>query len=193
MEQSENIAEISAALSKAQAEIRNPGKNIQNTFLKNKYADLTSVLNCIRPVAAANGLAFMQTVEAYGDRVAVSSQVTHSSGQWIRQVASVPLSASSKNPIQDLGSISTYLKRYQSQSMFAICADEDTDAQDLTIGIENISDQKAAHIDALIDSTKSSKDKFLTIYNVSDLKQLTEDQYTKAVKQLQSKKQQQAK
>ena len=41
MEQSENIAEISAALSKAQAEIRNPGKNIQNTFLKNKYADLT--------------------------------------------------------------------------------------------------------------------------------------------------------
>ena len=50
MEQSENIAEISAALSKAQAEIRNPAKNIQNTFLKNKYADLTSVLNCIRPV-----------------------------------------------------------------------------------------------------------------------------------------------
>ena len=193
MEQSENIAEISAALSKAQAEIRNPGKNTKNTFFKNEYADLTAVLNCIRPVAAANGLAFMQTVEAYGDRVAVSSQVTHSSGQWIRQVASVALSTSSKNPIQDLGSISTYLKRYQSQSMFAICADEDTDAQDLTIGIENISDQKAAHIDALIDSTKSSKDKFLTIYNVSDLKQLTEDQYTKAVKQLQSKKQQQAK
>ena len=40
-------------------------------------------------MAAANGLAFMQAVEAYGDRVAVTSQITHSSGQWIRQVASV--------------------------------------------------------------------------------------------------------
>jgi hypothetical protein len=193
MEQSENIAEISAAISKAQGEIRNPAKNTKNAFFKNEYADLTAVLNCIRPVASANGLAFMQGVEAYGDRVAVTSQITHSSGQWIRQVASVALSASSKNPIQDLGSISTYLKRYQSQSMWAICADEDTDAQDLTIGIENISDQKAAHIDAMIDSTKSSKAKFLEIYNVSDLKQLTEDQYDRAVKQLQTKKQKQVK
>ena len=180
MEQSENIAEISAAISKAQGEIRNPAKNTKNAFFKNEYADLTAVLNCIRPVASANGLTFMQGVEAYGDRVAVTSQITHSSGQWIRQVASVPLSTSSKNPIQDLGSISTYLKRYQSQSMWAICADEDTDAQDLTDfnRIENISViKRPLHMDAMIDSTKSSKAKFLEIYNVSDLKQLTEDQY----------------
>ena len=196
MEQSENIAEISAALSKAQGEIRNPGKNIQNTFLKNKYADLTSVLNCIRPVASANGLAFMQTVEAYGDRVAVTSQVTHTSGQWIRQVASIALPTQSKNLMQDLSSMATYIKRIQSQAFFAICGDEDNDAEELTdrtIGIENISDQKAAHIDAMIDSTKSSKAKFLEIYNVSDLKQLSEDQYDRAVKQLQAKKQKQIK
>jgi len=198
MEQSENIAEISAALSKAQAE-RNPAKNIQNTFLKNKYADLTSVLNCIRPVAAANGLAFMQTVEAYGDRVAVTSQVTHSSGQWIRQVASVAISAQAKNPMQDLGSIATYLKRFQSQSMFSICGDEDTDAQDLTvdtsIGIENISviKKNVAWLDALLDSTKSDRNKFLEIYGVKDLKQLTESQFTQAKNQLQAKKQKQAK
>jgi hypothetical protein len=199
MEQSENIAEISAALSKAQAEIRNPAKNIQNTFLKNKYADLTSVLNCIRPVAAANGLAFMQTVEAYGDRVAVTSQVTHSSGQWIRQVASVAISSQAKNPMQDLGSIATYLKRFQSQSMFSICGDEDTDAQDLTvdtsIGIENISviKKNVAWLDALLDSTKSDRNKFLEIYGVKDLKQLTESQFTQAKNQLQAKKQKQAK
>ena len=199
MEQSENIAEISAALSKAQAEIRNPAKNIQNTFLKNKYADLTSVLNCIRPVCAANGLAFMQTVEAYGDRVAVTSQVTHSSGQWIRQVASVAISAQAKNPMQDFGSIATYLKRFQSQSMFSICGDEDTDAQDLTvdtsIGIENISviKKNVAWLDALLDSTKSDRNKFLEIYGVKDLKQLTESQFTQAKNQLQAKKQKQAK
>ena len=36
MEQSENIAEISAALSKAQGEIRNPAKNTQERILQER-------------------------------------------------------------------------------------------------------------------------------------------------------------
>jgi hypothetical protein len=190
MEQSENINELSAALAKAQAEIRNPGKNTKNTFFKSEYADLTSVLGCIRPVSSANGLTFIQAVEAYNGNVAVSSQISHSSGQWIKQVASVEVPKTSKNPIQDLGSMATYLKRYQAQSMWAICADEDTDAQDL--GIEDISDEKVAHLDAMLDATKSSKEAFLKVYGVENLKSLTDSQYEKAKKQLQQKKAKQA-
>ena len=190
MEQSESINELATALAKAQAEIRNPGKNTKNTFFKNEYADLTAVLGCIRPVAAANGLSFIQAVEAYNGNVAVSSQISHSSGQWIKQVASVEVPKTSKNPIQDLGSMATYLKRYQAQSMWAICADEDTDAQDL--GIEDISDEKVAHLDAMLDSTKSSKEAFLKVYGVENLKSLTDSQYEKAKKQLQQKKAKQA-
>ena len=190
MEQSENINELATALAKAQAEIRNPGKNTKNTFFKNEYADLTAVLGCIRPVAAANGLSFIQAVEAYNGNVAVTSQITHSSGQWIKQVASVEVPKTSKNPIQDLGSMATYLKRYQAQSMWAICADEDTDAQDL--GIEDISDEKVAHLDAMLDATKSSKEAFLKVYGVENLKSLTDSQYEKAKKQLQQKKAKQA-
>jgi hypothetical protein len=199
MEQSESINELSAALAKAQAEIRNPGKNTKNTFFKNEYADLTSVLSCIRPVASVNGLSFIQAVEAYNGNVAVSSQISHLSGQWIKQVASVELPSSSKNVMADLGSIATYLKRYQAQSMFAISSEEDTDAQDLTvdtsIGIENISviKKNVAWLDALLDSTKSDRNKFLEIYGVKDLKQLTESQFTQAKNQLQAKKQKQAK
>jgi len=190
MEQSESINELTSALAKAQSEIRNPSKNTKNTFFKNEYADLTSVLGCIRPVASANGLSFIQSVEAYNGNVAVSSQISHVSGQWVKQVASVELPKSSKNPIQDLGSIATYLKRYQAQSMWAVCADEDTDAQDL--GIEDISDEKVAHLDAMLDATKSSKEAFLKVYGVENLKSLTESQYEKAKKQLQQKKAKQA-
>ena len=190
MEQSESINELTSALAKAQSEIRNPSKNTKNNFFKNEYADLTSVLGCIRPVASANGLSFIQSVEAYNGNVAVSSQISHVSGQWVKQVASVELPKSSKNPIQDLGSIATYLKRYQAQSMWAICADEDTDAQDL--GIEDISDEKVAHLDAMLDATKSSKEAFLKVYGVENLKRLTESQYEKAKKQLQQKKAKQA-
>jgi len=192
MEQSESINELTSALAKAQSEIRNPSKNTKNTFFKNEYADLTSVLGCIRPVASANGLSFIQAVEAYNGNVAVSSQISHSSGQWIKQVASVEVPKTSKNPIQDLGSMATYLKRYQAQSMWAVCADEDTDAQDLTIGIEDISDEKVAHLDAMLDATKSSKEAFLKVYGVENLKRLTESQYEKAKKQLQQKKAKQA-
>ena len=131
--------------------------------------------------------------------MAVSSQISHLSGQWIKQVASVELPSSSKNVMADLGSIATYLKRYQAQSMFAISSEEDTDAQDLTvdtsIGIENISviKKNVAWLDALLDSTKSDRNKFLEIYGVKDLKQLTESQFTQAKNQLQAKKQKQAK
>ena len=190
MEQSESVNELATALAKAQAEIRNPGKNTKNTFFKNEYADLTSVLGCIRPVASANGLSFIQAVEAYNGNVAVTSQISHSSGQWIKQVASVEVPKTSKNPIQDLGSMATYLKRYQAQSMWAICADEDTDAQDLGIG--DISDEKVAHLDAMLDATKSSKEAFLKVYGVENLKSLTDSQYEKAKKQLQQKKAKQA-
>ena len=191
MEQSELINELSASLAKAQLEIKNPAKNATNPFLKNRYADLGSCLNAIRAVAAVNGLAFVQSVEMLGDSVSVSSQISHSSGQWIRQTAKTIVQNGGKNLMQDVGSMSTYLKRYQAQSMWAISGDDDTDAQEITTG--GIDERKAAHIDALIVSTNSNKTAFLQLYKVKELKELSEDSYSKALKQLQQKKAKQVK
>lgn len=191
MEQSELINELSASLAKAQLEIKNPAKNATNPFLKNRYADLGSCLNAIRAVAAVNGLAFVQSVEMLGDSVSVSSQISHSSGQWIRQTAKTIVQNGGKNLMQDVGSMSTYLKRYQAQSMWAISGDDDTDAQEITTN--GIDERKAAHIDALIVSTNSNKTAFLQLYKVKELKELSEDSYSKALKQLQQKKAKQVK
>ena len=191
MKQSELINELSAALAKAQLEIKNPAKNATNPFLKNRYADLGSCLNAIRAVAAVNGLAFVQSVEMFGDSISISSQISHSSGQWIRQMATTGVQGGGKNLMQDVGSMSTYLKRYQAQSMWAISGDDDTDAQEITTG--GIDERKAAHIDALIVSTNSNKTAFLQLYKVKELKELSEDSYSKALKQLQQKKAKQVK
>ena len=191
MKQSELINELSAALAKAQLEIKNPAKNATNPFLKNRYADLGSCLNAIRAVAAVNGLAFVQTVEMLGDSVSVSSQISHSSGQWIRQTAKTIVQNGGKNLMQDVGSMSTYLKRYQAQSMWAISGDDDTDAQEITT--TGIDERKAAHIDALIVSTNSNKTAFLQLYRITDIKELSEESYSKALKQLQQKKAKQVK
>ncbi len=75
--------------------------------------------------------------------------------------------------------------------MWAVCADEDTDAQDL--GLEGISHGEVAHLDALLSSTNSNRSAFLNVYNVESLKSLTDYQYQKAKKQLQQKKAMQAK
>ena len=191
MKQSELINELSAALAKAQLEIKNPAKNATNPFLKNRYADLGSCLNAIRAVAAVNGLAFVQSVEMCADSISISSQISHSSGQWISQTATAVIQAGGKNLMQDVGSMSTYLKRYQAQSMWAISGDDDTDAQEITT--RGIDERKAAHIDALIVSTNSNKTAFLELYKVKELKELSEDSYSKALKQLQQKKAKQVK
>jgi len=191
MEQSELVNELSASLAKAQLEIKNPAKNATNPFLKNRYADLGSCLNAIRAVAAVNGLAFVQTCEMLGDSVSVSSQISHSSGQWIRQTAKTIVQNGGKNLMQDVGSMSTYLKRYQAQSMWAISGDDDTDAQEITA--TGIDERKAAHIDALIVSTNSNKTAFLQLYRITDIKELSEESYSKALKQLQQKKAKQVK
>ena len=191
MEQSDSINELSASLAKAQSEIKNPAKNATNPFLKNRYADLGSCLNAIRVVAAVNDLSFVQAVEMFGDSVSVSSQISHSSGQWMKQTATTGVQAGGKNLMQDVGAMSTYLKRYQAQSMWAISGDDDNDAQEITIS--GIDDKKAAHIDALIVSTDSNKTAFFKLYKVSKTQELSEDNYNKAVKQLQQKKKQQIK
>jgi len=191
MNQSEQVNELFTAMAKAQAEIKNPAKNMKNTFFKTEYADLTAVLNAIRPVASSHGLSFIQSVDMIDDRVTVQSQISHNSGQWIRCSAMVPLTPGAKNVPQDIGIISTYIRRYQAQAMWGINAEDDNDAQTLTdnsIGIESIDAKKVAHIDALLDSTKSNRQAFLKVYGVEKIENLTESQYDKAVKQLQQKK-----
>lgn len=164
MQQSEQVNELFTAVAKAQAEIKNPAKNTKNTYFKNEYADLTAVLNAIRPVAAAHGLSFVQSVDMVDERVTVQSQVSHSSGQWIKSSAMVPLSDNVKNVPQEIGIISTYIRRYQAQAMWCINAEQDDDAQPLT------QPEKADELDDILGSK-------------SQISGLSDEQYAKQVKQ----------
>ena len=164
MQQSEQVDELFTAVAKAQAEIKNPAKNTKNTYFKNEYADLTAVLNAIRPVAAAHGLSFVQSVDMVDDRVTVQSQVSHSSGQWIKSSAMVPLSENVKNVPQEIGIISTYIRRYQAQAMWCINAEQDDDAQPLT------EPEKSDELDDILGSK-------------SQINGLSDEQFAKQVKQ----------
>ena len=189
MQQSDETGELFTAISAAQAEINNPAKNTTNTFFKNEYADLASVLNSIRAVASRHGLGIIQSIDMVDSRVTVQTQLAHVSGQWIRCSAMVPLPENANNIPQAIGVIATYLRRYQAQSMMGIWAGEaDDDAQALTFQRGELTENEVAHIDALLSSTKSNRQAFYKVFNVEKLQDLSPDQYKGAGKQLQQKK-----
>lgn len=60
MKTSDNINELAAALSAVQGQMRPAQMNAINPFLKNKYADLNSVIESVKLLLAENGLSYVQ-------------------------------------------------------------------------------------------------------------------------------------
>lgn len=128
IKKSEEIAELAKALAIAQSELENPLKEALNPHFRSKYADLSSVLNCVRAVFPKNGLSVMQHPSFQPNLALVETIIMHSSGQWMSSVSSCPLQ---KQDAQGVGSAITYLRRY---SLSAICgiAQEDDDGNSAT-------------------------------------------------------------
>jgi hypothetical protein len=105
---SEQLNELAAALSKAQAQITGAVKDSVNPYFKSKYADLASVWDACRKPLTTNGLAVIQAPVMNGG-VGVTTMLLHSSGQWV--VAHLSAEPKDRGP-QAIGSVITYLKRY---------------------------------------------------------------------------------
>jgi hypothetical protein len=107
--QSDSIAKLAEALSKAQGEITGALKESKNPFFKSSYADLASCWDACRKQLSQHGLAVIQTLEPSETGVTVVTTLAHSSGEWIRgSVRMTPV----KNDPQGIGSCITYARRY---------------------------------------------------------------------------------
>lgn len=126
MNQSEQINELAASLSKAQGEMQAAIKDSINPFFKSKYADLGSVWDAARPVLSKHGLCIMQSTEMLGEKVVMSTILAHSSGQWVKSY--LPLNPA-KNDSQGMGAAMTYLRRYSLSALVGVVCDEDDDGE----------------------------------------------------------------
>lgn len=123
MEMSTNIADLAAALAKAQGEMRNAAKSSDNPFYKSKYADLAECLNVVREPLAKNGLSVFQANEGIIDgKLTVTTLLMHSSGQYIRVASSYPIQ---KNDAQGFGSTLTYARRYGLAAALGLAQEDD--------------------------------------------------------------------
>jgi hypothetical protein len=133
MNKSETIAKLAEALSRAQAEMPAAKFNSVNPFLKNKYADLGSIIDTAKPVLGKFGLAVTQLPINDGEgRVGVETVLTHASGEWLSTQFSLPLAdEKGKSGAQVAGSIITYLRRYSLAAILGMYSDEDTDGNEV--------------------------------------------------------------
>jgi len=126
LNKSETIVELAKALSRFQAEVKNPANTANNPFYKSKYAPLSEILNVVRPVLANHGLSVMQMPGGDSQETSITTVLMHESGEWIE---SEPLTMKSvKNDPQGAGSVITYARRYSISAILGISSEGDDDA-----------------------------------------------------------------
>jgi hypothetical protein len=121
---SASIANIAAAMCKAQAELKNPPKASDNPHFKSKFADLATVRDTVTPVLSRHKLAVMQFPCDCDGMPALTTILTHESGEWIETT----ILLRSKMDPQGIGSGITYARRYALQSICGVAGEDDDDA-----------------------------------------------------------------
>lgn len=134
MEQSVTIGELATALAAFQGEVRDPYKGGANQHMRTRYVSLPDVWNAIRPVMPKHGLALVQMPRSDGDRIGMTTQLTHSSGEWLRATFYLaPDTHKSRNAVQAAGSTLSYLRRYSALAVLGL-SESDDDAQSARTG-----------------------------------------------------------
>lgn len=122
---SDSIKELAAALAKAQAAMGGALKDSKNPAFNSKYADLSSVVDAIKPHLSTNGIAYMQfPVTNDKDEVGVETILMHASGEYIHSDPSFFIPVAKANA-HGFGSALTYARRYALASACGLKADDD--------------------------------------------------------------------
>jgi hypothetical protein len=130
MNKSNDINELACALAKAQGEIEDATKNKKGYGYK--YADLSQLLQIVRPIFSKNGLCVSQMPEhgACPDSINIVSVLMHSSGQWIQSDYSMRVEPMKGNTrAQAAGSVITYMRRYALAAIAGITQEDDDGRQ----------------------------------------------------------------
>ena len=117
------MKELSAAMALAFAKIEGAVKGKTNPAFRSKYADLSSVVDAIKPALSEHSLWFRQITHPADGGVCVETVIHHSSGEFL---ACGPLFVpASKQDAQGFGSALTYCRRYSLMAAFGVPAEDD--------------------------------------------------------------------
>jgi hypothetical protein len=143
---SDSIAAIAGALAKAQAELTNPERSlvatIRSPFPREqdktfKYASLSSGLDVVRKALGKQEIAIVQTtgIDREAGLVRLTTMLAHSSGEWVSSDWPVCAIGDITAP-HKMGAALTYARRYSLFTLAGIAGEDDLDAPDLPLSIE---------------------------------------------------------
>lgn len=128
MHKSDEIKEVVKALIITQKSIEKIVKNkiAKGTKFDFAYADLSAVLEVVKPPLNENNIALVQAVNHNGESDAIAvieTQLFHESGQWIG--SETPVYCASKDNPQAIGSAISYMKRYSILALLGLATEDD--------------------------------------------------------------------
>lgn len=128
---SPEIAELAKAMVKVQRALNPACKDAENSFVKNRYASLNSVIEACREALTAQSIWVAQyPVAAETGHLGLVTKLVHGdSGQWQSSLMVMPLP---KSDPQGYGSALTYARRYGLSTLVGMVSEADDDAEAAT-------------------------------------------------------------
>lgn len=120
------MVEAVKAFIKFQAEFGGVKADGTNPHFRSDYITLDGILETAKPILARHGLALLQDVYGNMDCVTVKTKLLHETGEFIES-GELQGSPVKKNDPQAMGSLITYLKRYQVAAFLGVCESSDDD------------------------------------------------------------------
>ena len=152
MNKSESIKEIATSLCKFQGEIAKIPKTETNPFYKNKYADLSSILDVVQKPLSECGLAVCQFPK---DKYGLETILMHVSGEWMSE--SFEMKPTKDDP-QGAGSVITYQRRYALGAILGLNIDKDDDGNK---GSEPVKPEAKPTAESKVTDSKPNEDKII--------------------------------
>ena len=187
MNKSENIDQIATALSALQGEIKDVYKD--KTGHGYKYADLSTVLEIVRPLLSKHKLAVTQLCGSADEKVSVETVLMHSSGQWLSSIIEMAAEKGARRSLaQDVGNVITYARRYALAAIIGVAqTDNDAAASHAYEPQEEsqfVSPQQAKYLLQLLGNDEERRIKLLDHFKLNSIEQMTPNAFSRAVDML---------
>ncbi len=153
-----------------------------------KYADFQAYAQVIDPILSKHGLSYGFETEQDGAQVRVTCVLSHRDGHETRNtLVAAADNTGNKNPVQAIGSTTTYLSRYTLMAALGLAATDDDDARAAGAGAA-VSPAQLKQLQALASEVGADVPRFCAMLKIDALPNLPASQFDRAMAALNLKK-----
>ena len=153
----------------------------KNGLVQSRYALWEDLNEAIRPILARHKFSLSFRVGSDGDRIGVTCVLTHRSGHSVETGLSLPADLTGgKNPVQGIGSATSYGKRYTAQALLNLTSRGEDDDARAGGGAALISAEQLGELERQLAEAGADRSRFLAYLGVAQLEDLPDEKFSAA-------------